>query len=120
MCHTLLLMYWTCVLILTYYPLLLCGLLNFISTTIWAPLFEKTCRGPHRAMSRLTHDKLAALGPSAPHERTYVVLTGAGSSPATVARLRAQLSWRDDLFVDLTTSFVVDDGEEPVTVHNFL
>ena len=67
-------------------------------------------------MSRLTHDQLAASGPSAPHERTYVVLTGAGSSPATVARLRAQLSWRDDLFVDLTTSFVVDGGEEPVPV----
>ena len=64
-------------------------------------------------MSRLTHDQLAASGPSAPHERTYVVLTGEGSSPATIARLRAQLSWRDDLFVDLTTSFVVDGGEEP-------
>jgi len=51
---------------------------------------------------------------------TCVVQAGAGSSPATVARLRAQLSWRDDLFVDLSTSFVEDGGEEAALLQDRL
>ena len=37
-----------------------------------------------------------------------------------VARLQAQLSWRDDLFDDLSTSFVEDGGEEPTRLHDRL